>query len=271
MEGCQNILPRLRLSDPLARVMVFVKPADVPQELCVQEVTGLTCEVQRLGRIKVTPIRAATRRLLPGALRPIIYSDRQPGSTSEDYPNERALAAGWTAGGRKAVERVTKLLGSFGSSVESVVTQAMASRMDAIESIDHVIVMAEQRRALRAIEGRRAQPAAEPRGVASGMEQDVARRRAGRWRRTAPRRSKLQLDRGPRHEDDRLSSRARESGHECAATAAEWERAAVAGRSTVFVNPVMSDCSTFGFLAARARPQPLYGGAPFRSRQLARW
>ena len=48
----------------------------------------------------------------------------------------------------------------------------MASRMDEMERIDRMIVMAEQRRAaaLRAIAGRRARFAAELRRVASEME-----------------------------------------------------------------------------------------------------
>jgi hypothetical protein len=156
----------------LARILGFVKPADMLEEMCVQEVADLIWELQRLRRLKVALIRATTRRLLQEMLRPIIYSDRQPGSSSEDYPNERVLAVGWAAGERKAVERVRKLLGSCGSSIESVVAQAMASRMDEIERIDRMIVMAEQRRAaaLRAVEGRRARLAAELRRVASEME-----------------------------------------------------------------------------------------------------
>jgi hypothetical protein len=156
----------------LARILGFVKPADMLEEMCVQEVADLIWELQRLRRLKVALIRATTRRLLQEMLRPIIYSDRQPGSPSEDYPNERVLAVGWAAGERKAVERVKKLLGSCGSSIESVVAQAMASRMDEIERIDRMIVMAEQRRsgALRAVEGRRSRLAAELRRVASEME-----------------------------------------------------------------------------------------------------
>jgi hypothetical protein len=161
----------------LARIMAFVKPADVLEEFCVQEVADLVWELARLRRLKVALIRAAARRLLQETLRPIIYSDRQPGSPSEDYPNERVLAVGWAAGERKAVERVGKLLGSLGSSIESVVAQAMASRIDAIERIDRMIVMAEQRRAasLRAVEGRRARLAAELRRVANEMEKDGQR------------------------------------------------------------------------------------------------
>jgi hypothetical protein len=156
----------------LARIVAFVKPADVLEEFCVQEVADLLWELQRLRRLKAALIRATTRRLLQEALRPIIYSDRQPGSASEDYPNERVLAVGWAAGDRKAVERVGKLLGSVGSSIESLVAQAMASRMDEIERIDRMIVMAEQRRtaALRAVESRRARLAMQLRRVASEME-----------------------------------------------------------------------------------------------------
>ena len=155
-----------------ADIVGRVKPADVLEELCAREVADLVWEVKRLRRLKVTLIRSTMRRLLQETLRPIIYSDRQPGSASEDYPNERALAVGWAAGEQKAVDRVKKRLGSFGSSVESVVAQAMASRMVEIERTDRMIVMAEQRRAaaLRAVEGRRAQLAAEPCRVASEIE-----------------------------------------------------------------------------------------------------
>ncbi len=65
-----------------------------------------------------------------------------------------------------------KLLGPFGLSVESVVEEAMTSRMDEIERHARMIAIAEQRTtgALREVEGRRAQRAAELQPVSSKMK-----------------------------------------------------------------------------------------------------
>ena len=87
-----------------ADIIGLVKPAGLLEEVCVQEVADLIWQVKRLRRLKVSPIRATTRRLLQETLRPIVYSDRQPGSASEDYPDERLLAVGWAAGEGSAAE-----------------------------------------------------------------------------------------------------------------------------------------------------------------------
>lgn len=161
----------IEYEETFAGILELVKPADIFEQIWVREVVDLIWEAQRLRRFRVNLIRTATRQALQNRLRPIIYSDRQPGSDSKDYPNEQVLAAGWAAGERKATDRVEKLLGSVGMSVPAVAAQAMAGLMAEIERTDRMIAMLEQRRigALREMEGRRARLAQALRRAADGI------------------------------------------------------------------------------------------------------
>jgi hypothetical protein len=150
--------------DTVTGVLRSIKPADILEEAWARDVANLIWETRRLSRLKATLIRTATRQAMENTLRPIIYSDRQPGSDSKDYPNWQVLSVGWAAGERAAVERVEKLLGSVGMSAEAVAAQAMASRFNDIERIDRTIAIAEQRRIalLREIEAHRLRLARTP-------------------------------------------------------------------------------------------------------------
>ena len=145
----------------LARIVRSVRPADMIEEIWAREFADLSWEAQRLRRFKAGLLRSAMRRALQGMLRPIIYSDRLPGSDAKDYPDERTLAAGWAEGDRRATERVEKLLRWSGSSIPAVAAEALANRIDEVERIDRMIALAEQRRisVLREIEGHRARRA----------------------------------------------------------------------------------------------------------------
>jgi hypothetical protein len=131
----------------LARVAATVAPADVLEEMWVRDVVDLAWEALRLRRLKAQLLCAAAPEGLTVALTRLIGA-----------APARELADAWAAGGRRAARRVDALLNCAGLGREAITADTLALRIGEVERIDHMIMLAESRRAaaMREIERHRA-------------------------------------------------------------------------------------------------------------------
>jgi len=85
-----------------------------------------------------------------------VLSSFLPDATAEE------IATGWAGRDRKRVKQVEGLLDQAGLTIEHVIAEALADRIDDIERIDRMIASAEQRRSamLREVDRHRASLAA---------------------------------------------------------------------------------------------------------------
>jgi hypothetical protein len=85
-----------------------------------------------------------------------VFSSFLPDATAEE------IATGWAGRDRKHVKQVEGLLGQTGLTIEHIIAETLAHRIDDIERIDRMIASAEQRRGamLREIERHRTSLAA---------------------------------------------------------------------------------------------------------------
>ncbi len=141
-----------------------MKPVDVIEEIWVHDVVDLAWEALRLRRLKASLMTVAAHEGLARVLMPLL-----------DFSAASNLAAQWAARESGAVDRVDTLLAEAGISMEAIAAQTLAARIDDVERIDRMIMLAEMRRAaaLRELDRRRASIAAVLRH-ALGDAKDVA-------------------------------------------------------------------------------------------------
>ncbi len=134
-------------NDLLARVSAKVKPADVLGELWARDVVDYAWHVLRLRRVKVLVINLAAQEALHAILGDLL-----------DYDSAKDLTDGWTQRNPRAVKEVEKALANANLSIEYVMAEALTLRFDALEKIDRMMMIAEERRdaTLREIERHRA-------------------------------------------------------------------------------------------------------------------
>ena len=130
----------------IARISAAVKPADFLEEIWVRDVAALVWEAFRLRRLKTCLIETAAPH---GLAR--VFSSFLPHATVNE------IAAGWARRDGERVKQVEGLLDQTGLTVEHVIAETLADRIDDIERIDRMIASAEQRRGamLREIERHR--------------------------------------------------------------------------------------------------------------------
>jgi hypothetical protein len=135
----------------IARISAAVKPADFLEEIWVRDVVALVWEAFRLRRLKTCLLETAAPH---GLAR--VFSSFLPDATAEE------IATGWAGRDRKHVKQVEGLLGQTGLTMEHIIAETLAHRIDDIERIDRMIASAEQRRGamLREIERHRTSLAA---------------------------------------------------------------------------------------------------------------
>jgi hypothetical protein len=112
-----------------------VKPADFLEEIWVRDVVALVWEAFRLRRLKTCLMETAAPR---GIAR--VFSSFLPHATVNE------IAAGWAGRDGTRVKQVEGLLDQTGLTVEHVMAESLADRIDDIERIDRMIASAEQRR-----------------------------------------------------------------------------------------------------------------------------
>ena len=130
-----------------ARISAAVKPADFLEEIWVRDVVALVWEAFRLRRLKTCLMEAA----VPHGLARVISSLRLHAAAKE-------IAAGWALRNGECVRQVESLLDQSGLTMEHVMAERLAERIEDVERIDRMIASAEQRRGamLREVERHRA-------------------------------------------------------------------------------------------------------------------
>ena len=130
-----------------ARISAVVKPADFLEEIWVRDVVALVWEAFRLRRLKTCLMETAAPHGLARVL-----SSFLPDATAEE------IASGWAGRDGERVSQVEGLLDQTGLTMEHVIAETLAARIDDIERIDRMIASAEQRRSamLREVDRHRA-------------------------------------------------------------------------------------------------------------------
>jgi hypothetical protein len=131
----------------LERISADVAPADFVEEIWVRNVVDLVWDSVRLRRLKSQLLQAAAHEGLERLLASII-----------DWQRADQLSRKWALGDEEAMGEVERLLGRAGLTFDAVMAQTLAARIDDVERIDRMVIIAEARRdaVLREIRSRRA-------------------------------------------------------------------------------------------------------------------
>jgi hypothetical protein len=130
----------------LERISADVVPADFVEEIWVRNVVDLVWESIRLRRLKSQLLQAATHEGLERLLASLI-----------DRMRAGELSRKWALGDEEAMSEVERLLGRVGLAFDAVMAQTLAARINDVERIDRMVIIAEARRdaVLREIRSRR--------------------------------------------------------------------------------------------------------------------
>ena len=131
----------------LERISADVAPADFVEEIWVRNVVDLVWDSVRLRRLKSQLLQAAAHEGLERLLASVI-----------DWMRAEQLSRKWALGDEEAMGEVERLLGRAGLTFDAVMAQTLAARIDDVERIDRMVIIAEARRdaVLREIRSRRA-------------------------------------------------------------------------------------------------------------------
>jgi hypothetical protein len=130
----------------LERISADVAPADFVEEIWVRNVVDLVWESVRLRRLKSQLLHAAAHEGLERVLTPLL-----------GWKRADQLSRTWASGDEQALCEVERLLGRAGLTIDAVMAQTLAARIDDVERIDRMVIVAEARRdaVLREIRSRR--------------------------------------------------------------------------------------------------------------------
>ena len=136
--------------DIFDRISAVVKPADFLEEIWVCDVVALVWEAFRLRRLKTCLVETGATRGLDR-----VISSCLPSLT---FWTVDKIVDGWARRDGERVAQVKGVLDQNGLTMEHVVAESLASRIEDIERIDRMIASAEQRRSamLREVDRHRA-------------------------------------------------------------------------------------------------------------------
>jgi hypothetical protein len=139
----------------LGRISADVAPEDFVEEIWVRNVADLVWESLRLRRLKSQLLRAAAHEGLAHVLTPLL-----DWPSTDELSRQLAscqLSRKWASGDEEAVGEVERLLDQADLTIDAVMAQTLAARIDDVERIDRMIIIAEARRdaVLREIRARR--------------------------------------------------------------------------------------------------------------------
>jgi hypothetical protein len=129
------------------RISGDVAPKDFVEEIWVRNVVDLVWESIRLRHLKSQLLRAAAHEGLAQVLTPLL-----------DWARANQLSRQWALGEEEATAETERLLDRAGLTIDAVMAQTLAARIDDVERIDRMVTIAEARRdaVLREILSRRA-------------------------------------------------------------------------------------------------------------------
>lgn len=135
----------------LTEVTRAVSPKDVIEEFWVRDVVDLVWETMRLRRLKTSLLNASAANGLKLILKPVV-----------GYVEAGRLADQWFAHDPEARQHVDALLAQLELTLDAVMAQTLAVKLDDVERIDRMIASAEARRhlVLREVDRHRAAVAA---------------------------------------------------------------------------------------------------------------
>jgi hypothetical protein len=119
----------------LTQVSTTIMPADIIEEIWVRDILDLTIEVLRLRRLIANLMRANAYKGLSETLAPLV-----------GRPQAETLGEGWAARKSDVVEEVNKTLKAAGLSMDNILAQTFALKVNEIERIEHMMALAEARR-----------------------------------------------------------------------------------------------------------------------------
>jgi hypothetical protein len=119
----------------LARVSDIVKPADVLEEIWLQDVVDLSWEVGKLRRMKAEFLNSSAHRGLRKVLDGLL-----------GWKESQDLTAQWTGKDPDAVKLVEGSLSAAGMTMNTVMAQTLAASINEVERIERLTAAAELRR-----------------------------------------------------------------------------------------------------------------------------
>ena len=142
--------PLIAGEDPAAyatlrdRVADAVLPKDILEAIWLRDVVDLTWEVFRLRRLKAHLLQAAAHEGVKMVLAPLVLDEeyRAVGSAAQE------LSERWARREENAVDEVNACLVAAGLTMDAVMAQTFAAKLDEVERIDRMIASAEARRNL---------------------------------------------------------------------------------------------------------------------------
>ncbi|MBX9846593.1 MAG: hypothetical protein K2Z80_32770 [Xanthobacteraceae bacterium] len=145
----------------LGRVSDVVKPADVLEEIWLQDVVDLSWEVARLRRTKAEFLNSSAHRGLRKVLDGLL-----------GWKESQDLTAQWAGKNPDAIKLVASSLAAAGMTMDTVMAQTLAASINEVERIDRLTAAAELRRnaVLREIADYRAVFAAHLRRATADIE-----------------------------------------------------------------------------------------------------
>jgi hypothetical protein len=126
------------------RVANAVLPKDILEDIWLRDVVDLTWEVFRSRRLKAHLLHAAAHEGIKMVLAPLVWDKeyRAKGSAAEE------LSELWARREENAVKEVNARLAAAGLTMDAVMAQTFAAKLDEVERIDRMIASAEARRNL---------------------------------------------------------------------------------------------------------------------------
>ena len=139
----------------LCSIVEQVKPADVIEAIWVKDVVDLIWEVRRLRRWRGQILVQARLKAVENLILP---SFRDPVADFSQVISTDSLAAGWITGREDDKSKVDSILQERGLTAEDVTAHSFLMNLPAIERIDRLVLMADQRRdaLLREVDRKRA-------------------------------------------------------------------------------------------------------------------
>ena len=147
--------------DLLARISAALQPGDILEDIWVRDVVDMVWDALRLRRLKTQLLTASAHEGMHAILRRFL-----------DWQLAEQVAQMWALREKSAVVKAEAVLASAGLTTESVIAQTLALKIDVIERVDRMMVMAEARRnsVLRETDRHRASFARTARRVVQDVE-----------------------------------------------------------------------------------------------------
>ncbi|MGH1573732.1 hypothetical protein ACRAWG_27685 [Methylobacterium sp. P31] len=148
-----------------------VKPKDVIEAIWVKDIIDLIWEAKRLRRWRGQILVQARLRAAAELIRPAFEYANPEQIDGVTGPSIDTLAAGWTIGKKSSQDQVDKYLQERDLTTEDVTAHAFLLNLPAIERVDRLASLADQRRdaLLREIERKRASLAQQLRTAAADV------------------------------------------------------------------------------------------------------